>query len=163
MPYSRREVVKNGMTRKNNRRMPVPELCMQKMRAPRKEAVTEVNVPDTLSKAFLQLNLLICLKSSCVSDHFSPAVNFNLKFVEGVTSVTWCCYVSYVFNVTRCLTGRIDEFKFMAMCSCEHIQKSYACSLLSVSFNSENLTICFRYPVRCDISCYVSYDTSKFE
>ena len=47
--------------------------------------------------------------------------------------------------------------------TCEHIQKSYACSLLSVSFNSENLTICFRYPVRCDISCYVSYDASKFE
>ena len=60
---------------------------MQKMRALRKEAIlTEVNVPDTLSKSFPSAQFVNM--SSCVSNDISHAVNFNLKFVEGVTSVT---------------------------------------------------------------------------
>ena len=66
----------------------MPELCMQKMRALRKEAVTEIKVPDTLSKSFPSVQFVNMLKSTCVSDHISHAINFNLKFVEGVTSVT---------------------------------------------------------------------------
>ena len=80
--------MKNGMTRINNRIMPVPEVCMQKMRAPRKESVTEIKGPDTSSKSFPSAQFDNMLKSSCVSDHISHAINFNLKFVEGVTSVT---------------------------------------------------------------------------
>ena len=70
------------------------------MRALRKEAVTEVNVPDTLSKSFPSAQFVNMLKSSCDSDHISHAVNFNLKFVEGVTSVS-----SVVTSVT-CLMSR---------------------------------------------------------
>ena len=62
----------------------MPELRMHKMRALRKEAVTEVKVPDTPPSA----QFVNMLKSTCVSDHISHAINFNLKFVEGVTSVT---------------------------------------------------------------------------
>ena len=66
----------------------MPELRMQKMRALRKEAVTEINVPDTQSKSFPSAQCVNMLKSNCVSDHISHAVKVNLKFVEGVTSVT---------------------------------------------------------------------------
>ena len=84
------------------------------------------------------------------------AINFNLKFVEGVTSVTGLMSRDASQDVLMNLSSWLCV-------TCEHIEKLYAYSLLSVSFNSENLTICFRYPPRCDISCYVSYDTSKFE
>ena len=63
--------MKNGMTRINNRIMPVPELCMQKMRALRKESVTEIKGPDTWSKSFPSAQFDNMLKSSCVSDHIT--------------------------------------------------------------------------------------------
>ena len=62
----------------------MPELRMQKMRALRKEAVTEVNVPDNPSKSFPSAQFANMLKSSCVYDYISHAFN---QFVEGVTSV----------------------------------------------------------------------------
>ena len=51
--------------------MPVPELCMQKMRALSKESVTEIKGPDTSSKSFPSAQFDNMLKSSCVSDHIT--------------------------------------------------------------------------------------------